>query len=371
MEPVEKLARRIAFAGYRNMNLGTARHFRELGIGEDEFFGQTARCLSSVSGLRESFFDDERRRDALEQGRREAAFVTDHNIAVLYFADDTYPARMADCDDAPAILYGMGKVEETAHVVSIVGTRHCTSYGAEFTRKLVQELGEALDSVLIVSGLAYGIDIAAHRAALACNIPTAAVLAHGMNTIYPADHRDDARRIASGGGYLLTEYPSYAPVHRGNFLARNRIVASLADVTIVVESDVKGGAMTTARIAGAYNREVMALPGRVSDTYSRGCNDLIVRRVASVIRDAGDLIDTMGWTAKAVPGKQPELPFLSPEQTSVCDMLRKNPDATVNDLCASLGIPYARLSALLFEMEMDNVVCSLPGGRYGIINPDV
>ena len=129
--------------------------------------------------------------------------------------------------------------------------------------------------------------------------------------------------------------------------------------------------MTTARIAGAYNREVMALPGRVSDTYSRGCNDLIVRRVASVIRDAGDLIDTMGWTAKAVPGKQPELPFLSPEQTSVCDMLRKNPDATVNYLCASLGITYARLSALLFEMEMDNVVCSLPGGRYGIINPDV
>ncbi len=367
----EALALRIAFSGYRNINLGAARHFMALGISEEEFFHQTARRLASISGLRESYFDDERRREALARAKAEAEFVIDHKIKLHYFTDgDSYPARLCDCNDAPAMLYSLGKLDNYAHSVAIVGTRHCTTYGAEFTRRLVEELGEALDSLVIVSGLAYGIDIAAHRAAIAAGIPTGAILAHGLNTVYPADHRDDAQRMVRNGGFLLTEYGSQTAIHRGNFLSRNRVVAALTDATVVVESDIKGGAMTTARIAGAYNREVMALPGRVTDTYSRGCNHLIARREASAIRNANDLLDLLNWTAKSQPEKQQELPFLTPEQATISDFLRTNPDATTNDICAALNIPIARLSAMLFEMEMDNIVIAIPGGRYCLVNPD-
>lgn len=373
MDSFEKLVLRIAFSGYNNINLGTARHFRALGIDEESFFRKEASLLSAVSGLRSSYFDNSRRHDALERARREANFVLNNNIGTHYFTDDdSYPARLNDCDDAPAMLYSLGTAgRQVAHTVAIVGTRHCTAYGAEFTRRLVVELGEALDSLAIVSGLAYGIDIAAHRAALGSGVATGAVVAHGLNTLYPAEHRDDAQRMIREGGFLMTEYTSQAIIHRGNFLSRNRIVAALADVTIVVESDIKGGAMTTARIACAYNREVMALPGRVTDTYSRGCNELIARNEASVVRSAQDVIDLMGWAARPVEEKQGTLPLLSPEQTQVCDFLKAKPDSTVNDLCAGLSMPYARLSSMLFEMEMDNIVCSLPGGRYCLINPDV
>lgn len=364
---------RIAFAGYRNINLGTAGHLRAQGISETDFFTMPARRLASISGLRDSFFDDDRRRQALDTAAREVEFVQRNSIGIHYFADDdsAYPARLRDCQDAPAMLFSFGNLSEYAHVVAIVGTRHCTAYGAEFTRKLVAELGEAVGDILVVSGLAYGVDIAAHRAALAAGIPTGAVLAHGLNTIYPAEHRDDAYRMVRSGGFLLTEYPSVAAIHRGNFLSRNRIVAALADVTIVVESDVKGGAMTTAHIAAAYNREVMALPGRVNDQYSRGCNALIARCEAAVVRDAADIINAMNWAAKPVEKKQPELHFLSPEQTSIVEYLKGNSDATVNEMCAALGMPYARLSASLFEMEMDNIVISIPGGRYALVCPDV
>lgn len=364
---------RIAFSGFRNVNLGTAGQLRSLGITETDFFTLPARRLASISGLRESYFDDERRKQALENAEREVQFVQRNSIGIHYFADPDsgYPARLRDCQDAPAMLFSFGNLAEYAHVVAVVGTRHCTAYGAEFTRKLVSELGECVDDLLIVSGLAFGVDIAAHRAALAADIPTGAVLAHGLNTIYPADHRDDAQRMVRSGGFLLTEYPSVAPIHRGNFLSRNRIVAALADVTVVVESDIKGGAMTTAHIAAAYNREVMALPGRVCDPYSRGCNALIARCEAGMVRDADDVVNAMNWTSRPAAKKQPELHFLSPEQTSIAEFLKSNSDATVNEMCAALNMPYARLSASLFEMEMENIVISVPGGRYVLVNPDV
>lgn len=353
------------------MTLGAARHFAELGISEEDFFNMPARRLAMLTGLRESFFDDERRADALAKGREEASFVADKGIRLLYFADtDVYPRRLAECDDAPALLYAMGAAPQSPHVISVVGTRHSTAYGTEFTRRLIADLTEAIPDLMVVSGLAYGIDICAHRAALAAGATTGAVFAHGLNTVYPAEHRDDARRMVREGGFVLTEYPSYAAVHKGNFLSRNRIVAALADATVVIESDIKGGAMSTARIASAYNRQVMALPGRTSDTYSRGCNRLIARREADMITDAGDLLDALNWTA-APRNSQPELPLLSEEQTNITAYLRQNPDRTVNELCAALSIPYSRLSGLLFELEMENIIASMPGGRFVVLNPDI
>lgn len=361
-------AARIAFATYRNMNLGTARHFEKLGVSPEDFFELPARRLAAITGIRESFFDDGRRSEALAKGRAEATYAADNGIAVNYYTDDTYPHRMLECDDAPAMLFSLGAMREYRHVVAIVGTRHCTTYGAEFIRRLVKDLSESVDDLAVISGLAYGADIAAHRAAIANDVATGAVFAHGLNTIYPADHRDDARTIVRNGGFLVTEYPSYGAIHKGNFLARNRIVAAMADVTVVAESDIRGGAMSTARIAGAYNREVMALPGRTSDTYSRGCNALIAGGEASMIRDAADLIAAAGWSARKPEGTQKELPFLSPEQETIANFLKTNRDATVNDICAALSIPFSRLSSLLFEMEMEEVVSSLPGGRYCLLN---
>lgn len=245
---------------------------------------------------------------------------------------------------------------------------NCTAYGADFAGRLVQDLADKIDDLLVVSGLAYGIDICAHRAALSAKVPTGAVLAHGLNTIYPADHRGEAARIVREGGFLLTEYRTDSHMHRGNFLARNRIVAALADATVVVESDSHGGAMSTARIAAAYNREVFALPGRVSDPYSRGTNSLIASQHAMMIRDADDLIEAMGWKARASEGTQQTFEFTPPppEQQQILDFIKERPQATVNDMCVALGKPYAKLSALLFEMEIDDVLVSLPGGRFAL-----
>lgn len=362
-----ELQYRIALAHYRNITVETARRLSDKGIGPADFFTKSAATLAACTGIRSTFFDDARRAEVLEQARREEEFVRAHGIHALYFCDPEYPQRLLECGDAPAIIYVAGDASAASarHCVAVVGTRHCTAYGADFARRLVTELAESLDSLLIISGLAYGIDICAHRAALEAGVPTAAIFAHGLNTVYPADHRNEAKRIVGGGGFVATEYRSTDAVHRGNFLARNRIVAGLADVTVVVESDLRGGAMATARIAGAYNREVMAVPGRVSDTYSRGCNHLIASRRALLLRGAEDLIDAMQWTPRPSPGSQQELHFEVPEQYArVLEALAQRPEATVNDLCVALDLPFSSLTATLFSMEMEDYIISLPGGRY-------
>lgn len=372
MNPIEKYEHdlyRLAFATYRNINAEAADRFARKGISPEDFFTHDAGMLRSLTGVRQDFFNDERRKAALNSARIELDFIETNRIGTLYSDSDDFPARLNDCSDAPALLFSLGNVPvRPKHVISIVGTRHCTTYGVEFTRRLVNELAEMLDDLVIISGLAYGIDITAHRAALDAGITTGAVLAHGLNTIYPADHRKDAQRIIKNGGFLLTEYRSDSPTHRGNFLARNRIVAGIADATIVVESDMKGGAMTTAHIASAYGRDVFALPGRVIDTYSRGCNALIASNTAAVIRDAADLTEAMRWATKTPANAQPELPLLNTEQSRVIEFLRTNPLSTVNRMCVDLELPYATLTSILFELEMEGMLSAVPGGRYELID---
>ena len=360
---------RIAFATYRNIDYSTATRLEAKHISPEAFFTFPAATLASITGLKSTFFADDRRHDAIEAARRELDFIRANHIRAIYYTDSDYPTRLAECNDAPAMLFVLGNTfTEHRHVVSVVGTRHCTAYGVDFTKTLIEDLAKELDDVLIVSGLAYGIDIAAHKGAISAGATTGAVLAHGLNTIYPADHRDAARRIIAEGGFLATEYRTCESIHRGNFLARNRIVAGMADVTVVVESDRRGGAMSTASIASAYSREVMAVPGRIYDPASRGCNELIARGQASLLRDAGDLIDLMGWTRRPQPGQQQELDFtLDATQAAIVDFIRKNPAATVNDMCIALAMPYSRLGATLFEMEMSDILVALPGGRYGVI----
>ncbi len=275
---------RIAFASLRGMTRTLAGELLARIGSEEAFFSATERQLACVMGFNNRLLSQSYRDEVLEKARIETDFVKRNNVRLYYFTDVDFPSRFIDCDDAPIILYSLGSCNLNAsHIVSIVGTRHATPYGIDFTTRLVEELSAILDDLVIVSGLAYGIDIAAHRAALNCGIPTIAVLAHGLNTIYPATHRNTAADIIRQNGMLLTDYRSIDTIHKGNFIARNRIVAALSDCLVVSESAEKGGALITANIASGYNRDVFALPGRISDRYSAGCNRLIANNIAGLI----------------------------------------------------------------------------------------
>ncbi len=363
------LTYKIAFSSLRGINVATARRLLGVTGSPENFFRLHDNELAVSTGLDSTLTDGAYRRRLLDAASAETTFVNANRIATMFIDETGYPARLAECDDAPAMLYSVGDCNNDArHVVAVVGTRRATSYGLRFTTELVADLAEKLDGLLIVSGLAYGIDIAAHRAALDAGVPTAAVVAHSLNTIYPAEHRMTARKMVTNGGAIITEYRSDSTTHPGNFLARNRIVAGLSDCVVIVESDLRGGAMTTARLGAAYNREVMAVPGRTTDRYSRGCNRLINDQTARIITSADDLIAAMGWRARQPEGTQQTLTLeLDSESTRVVGFIASNPGVTVNDICAGLAMPYSRLSALLFDLEMSDTVSALPGGRYEVV----
>lgn len=361
------LNRRIAFSMVKGMNVSVARELTQRLGGVDRFFNATTSELWQAVGAQKEWCTDSERTALLAHGKKEEDFVIKNKVDALYYTDFGYSQRLAQCDDAPALLYRLGHCNlNAAHVVAIVGTRRATAYGTGATQRIVSDLAEQLSDLVIVSGLAYGIDVAAHRAALACNVPTVGVVAHGLRTIYPADHRDIAARMVGAGGAIVTEYPSDAAVHRGNFLARNRIVAGLSDIVLIIESDAKGGAMVTASIAQSYNREVGAIPGRITDRYSLGPNRLIHDNRATIIRDASDIISLMNWTPKPREGEQAALPLqnFSPEVARIVDYLCQHPEATVNDMTRDLAQPYHVLSSRLMMMEMDDVLTALPGGRF-------
>lgn len=365
------LSRKIAFSRIKGLKPETAAAILEKTGGVDGFFDSSTRLLWDKIGSQKGFCTDNSRDALIEAGRKEAEFVESTHAHALFFEDEEYPHRLLECEDAPLMAYCLGNCDLNAkHIVSVVGTRRATAYGIRFARDLVCELAERLDSLIIVSGLAYGIDVAAHKAALECGIPTVAVVAHGLKTIYPADHRDVAARIIKNGGAILTEYISTDPVHRGNFLARNRIVAGLADCTIIVESEEKGGAMSTAATAAAYNREVMAVPGRATDRFSAGPNRLIHTNCASLIRNSDDLISLMNWQNEAKTAVAPTLDFIGPmekldgEQKKIVDYLRTKGNATADELTRELGIPYPRLSSMMMQLEMDDIVAALPGQAF-------
>ncbi|MCF0192497.1 MAG: DNA-protecting protein DprA [Prevotella sp.] len=309
--------------------------------------------------------------EAMKRAEVELEFTQQHNIKCLTIGDNNYPQRLQECDDAPLALFYLGNADlNKLHIVSIVGTRRCTQYGKDVTEKFVRELKELCPDVLVVSGLAYGIDIAAHRASLSCGLETIGVLAHGLDTLYPAAHRTTAKQMVHQGG-LLTEHFQQTKADKMNFLRRNRIVAGIADATVVIESKYRGGSLSTARIANDYNREVFAVPGRLGDEYSEGCNKLIARNKAQIFTDASDFVQWMGWDygkqldKARKEGIQPDLfPILSPECQKIADVLKDNNDLQINILSVQSGISIPELSSLLFDLEMEGIVKALPGGIY-------
>ena len=361
--------RQLALSQIKGLSAVDLHRLLEAVGGVDRYFELPQAELWQLIGGTRSFCSDSERRRMLAWAQTEAQFLTNAPVDAFFIDSDDYSRRLAQCEDAPAIMYRRGECSlNSMYTVAIVGTRNATVYGCDFTRKLVADLGKMLDNVVIISGLAYGIDVSAHKAALAEGVPTIGVVAHGMRTIYPADHRDVAARMVRQGGAIVTEYPSNAPVFRGNFLARNRIIAGMSDVTVVVESDSHGGALVTASLANAYGRDVAAVPGRVTDRYSRGCNKLITDQKAALIRSAEDLLELMSWEPKATEGTQSSFDFnpsqLSSEQTTIVNYLRLHPDSSLNDMVNELSIPYATLSSRVMDLEMNDLIVSLPGGKY-------
>lgn len=305
----------------------------------------------------------------IERAEQEMEFVEKNGINLICLGDEAYPCRLAECDDAPLVLHSMGNANLNArHIVSIVGTRHASEYGKELCTNFVADLARFVPDTLIVSGLAYGIDVCAHRAALKAGLPTVGVLAHGLDQIYPAGHRSTAKSMLQCGG-LLTEFMSGTNTFPSNFVQRNRIVAGIADATVVVESASKGGSLITASLAGSYARDCFAFPGRVNDQYSQGCNELVSRNKAALITSAYDFVEAMNWETAAKKkntGVQTELfPELTPEENEVMTALRANSDGLqVNHLVVQLNIPINRLLPLLFEMEMKGYIKTVAGGNY-------
>ena len=305
--------------------------------------------------------------EAVARAQAEWDYVQRKHIRCLPLGSEDYPAPLRECPDAPLVVYWLGnKPLQRPHVVSMVGTRKITQYGKDLCASFVRDLAQACPDALIVSGLAYGVDIHCHRAALDNGLDTVGVLAHGLDTIYPALHRPTALRMLRQGG-LLTEYMSHTNADKGNFVRRNRLVAGLSQATIVVESAAKGGALITAELASEYNREVCAFPGRIGDAYSAGCNNLIAREQAHLINGVEDFLRLTGWVSRqaaAKPRQRELFPELPPDELAVCNALRGQDNMGINQLVVAAAIPYHRVMAALMELEIKGMTETLGGARY-------
>lgn len=302
----------------------------------------------------------------LERAEQEVQFMQDHNIRPLFFTEKDYPQRLKHCHDSPVMLYYKGNADlNTARIVSVVGTRTPSDYGKELTAKLITDIQHS--GIMVVSGLAYGIDITAHKAALKNGLETVGVLAHGLDRIYPSAHASAAEKIMAQGG-LLTEYISGTNPDRENFPARNRIVAGMCDALVVVESKRGGGSLITATIANAYNKDVFAFPGKVNDALSEGCNGLIKTNKASLIESAADLFYIMNWNEEAKPAKTPVLSpalSLSSDEQKIMNAFSGKPRLHIDEICFATGFPAGKVSSCLLQLEFSNVIVSFPGKMYG------
>lgn len=368
----KELEYRIALSMTKNVTPQLVRCLYECGIDPEEFYSigmsELRLKLGSKTNIR---FPDMDREEALFKAREEVKFVERHGVKVYSLFDENYPLLLREISDPPIILYQLGDADlDKEHFVSIVGTRKPSLYGIDFCKRLVSDLGAYFPDLTVVSGLAYGIDAMAHTEALDKNLVTIGVLAHGLDMIYPSSNRELARRILKNGGALLSQYPSKSTPFAARFLERNRIVAGISPLTIVVESPLKGGAMSTANFAFNYDREVMALPGRISDQLSEGTNHLIRKEKAHLLTSAADIIEMMGWRPLGVrisPKQRNLFPDLDGTAKEICELLKFRSEAlTIDTIHTLTQIPMPELMSTLVELEFDGIINRFPGNRFGI-----
>ena len=304
-------------------------------------------------------------RNNLTQAENEVRFLTKNNIKPLFYLDEDYPFLLKQCPDAPLIIFVKGELDlNKRKIISVVGTRNATLHGKEICNKLIKTLSESGHNPIIVSGLAYGIDICAHKAALKYGLDTIAVFAHGFDRVYPTAHKNIASSIKEKGA-IITEFISGSKFERQNFLRRNRIIAGLSQATVVVESAKKGGSLVTADIANSYNREVFAVPGRLDDTYSEGTNWLIKTHKAVLLQTAADIEYILNWEQSKHKISQKSLFIeLSEDEKLIANILQKQNKPIIDDICKNTLMTMSKVSSLLLEMEFKGAVRSLPGKIY-------
>ncbi|MDZ4846096.1 MAG: DNA-processing protein DprA [Chitinophagales bacterium] len=362
----KSLLYKIAITLIPNVGPVLARNLISYCGGVEEVFKAKIARLIKVPGIGDITAKEVTEADVLQRAEEEVEFMLKHNIKPLFYLDENYPRRLKECYDSPLMLYHKGNADLNAQrIVGIVGTRNATDYGKSVCEKIVDELA-ALD-VLVVSGLAYGIDICAHKASLEKGLKTVGVLGHGLHTLYPSVHRSAAQKMVEQGG-LLTEFISNSDFNKENFPKRNRIIAGLVDALIVVETKKKGGAIITAEIANTYNRDVFAVPGNINAQYSEGCNFLIRTNKAALLDDVNEFIEAMSWSQEKKNGKAAKqarlFENLDADEQTLVDILKAEQKIRIDELSQKMNRPSGVIANSLLSLELKGIVKTLPGKVY-------
>ena len=369
MENESSILSQVAISLMPRLNSNLCLPLIERCGGIEGFFQESEQALQAICrefNISDRLFD---RPTALYQAGEELTQIDKYGIRICSIESSNYPMLLRQCEDSPLVFYYKGKLEAPSDTkyLAIVGTRHASKLCEARVETVVAEICSMDHHPLIVSGLAYGIDASAHRASLKHGLRTFAVLGHGLHMIYPASHKTLAELILDADGALISEFPCLMDVHRSNFLKRNRIIAGLCHATLVAESAVKGGAMSTAYTALSYNRDVMAFPGRPEDNYSAGCNQLIKENTAALVENATDVARILNLPLKKPQAIQTSLNFFdaADQEQIVLKILTEKGDLHIDELSKLSAIANNELSALLLQLELENKILSLPGKRYG------
>jgi DNA processing protein len=370
----KQLQHRIALSLIKGIGPKLARNLIAYLGSESALFEEKIPTLAKVPGIGPALNQlllNIDREELLKRADQELLFIEKHRLSALFFSDEQYPGRLSFCEDAPLMLYIHGQRCHTAQrMIGIVGTRTPSDEGIDYCEKLVSDLAVRHPGTVVVSGLAYGVDICAHKAALKNGLPTIGVLAHGLDRIYPSMHRNTAKEMLENGA-LMTEFISETVPDKFNFVQRNRIIAGLSDALIVIQSARKGGALITAELARDYNRDVLAFPGRPGDTYSAGCNYLIKSNIAALIESVDDLEYALGWDtnkSKDSPVQGNLFATIETEdQQLIMENLIEEQEMNLNLLSLKCAMPISKLSATLLDLEFKGLVKSKPGGIYRVV----
>lgn len=362
----EELKLRIALTLLEGVGSITARNLVSYCGSIEGVFKEKKKNLEKIPGIGPATAEKIISHNTFERAEKELAFIERHEIKPLFYLDKDFPTRLKSCSDAPVMLYYKGTADLNHHrMIAIVGTRNASDYGRMMTEKITEDL-KAYD-VIIVSGLAYGIDIAAHKACIKNEIPTIGVLGHGLDRIYPAMHKPTAEKMMEQGG-LLTEYMTDTRPDKENFPQRNRIVAGMCDAVLVIEAAKSGGALITAEIANSYNRDVFAVPGRTNDTYSAGCNFFIKTNKAALVESAADIAEMMNWNIEKretqIPKQRQLFIELTGEEKQLADLIAQNGKTHIDTITSTVTMPISKISATLLSLEFKGVIKSLPGKMY-------
>jgi len=353
----------IALLEINSVGVSTAKDLIERFGSARNALNQSLETYKKLGNVGQNIIEALEKEIIFTTAENQYTFAKNNNVQIISYYDNEYPRRLKHCSDSPLVLYYKGNTNlNNTKVVGIVGTRNATAYGKKMCDNVIEELAE--QNVLIVSGLAYGIDIEAHKLSMQYNTPTVGVLAHGLDSIYPREHAGYANKMQENGG-VLSEHKIKTKPNRENFPKRNRIVAGMCDAIIVVESAITGGSMITARLGNDYNRDVFAIPGRLGDKFSEGCNHLIKTNQAHLLQASKDIAYILGWNQKKVKAIQKQLFVdLNEEETVIVELLKANAVLSIDEIALELDFPMSKISTQLLMLEFKGMVKQLPGKKY-------